>query len=59
MTHRCDECGKRRANVTVVGGRDLCPACLPSLLPSLMTDRTPDPTHKDPLLRKEDTSYGR
>jgi hypothetical protein len=26
-TYRCDECGKRRVGVTVVGGRDLCPEC--------------------------------
>jgi hypothetical protein len=26
-TYRCDDCGKRRVNVTVVSGRDLCPEC--------------------------------
>lgn len=25
--HRCAECGRRRVNVTVVAGRDLCPEC--------------------------------
>lgn len=47
--YRCDECGKTRVNVTVVGGRDLCPACLPPLRPS--EERKFDPSHRDPLIK--------
>lgn len=32
--HRCQECGKRRVGVTVVDGRDLCPACVKALTPA-------------------------
>lgn len=49
---RCDECGKHRSGITVVDGRDLCPACLPPLPPSANADRQPAPTHRDPLFRK-------
>lgn len=52
MTARCEQCGKRRANVTVVDGRDLCPACLPLLPPSVTAGRAPNPRHRDPLNRR-------
>lgn len=33
-TYRCEECGRRRVGVTVVEGRDLCPACAGGPVPS-------------------------
>lgn len=49
-TYRCDECGKYRVGVTVVKGRDLCPACLPPLPPSAIAGRPMNPDHRDPLI---------
>ena len=50
-THRCDQCGKRRRDVTVYEGRDLCSTCLPPL-PSrskLRDMKGIAPGHRDPL----------